>query len=99
VFECLRAAAEGPIFPDWELHTLFGLTRSEVARIVAEWPPIEEDEDVSLAINNAMNSLLGYPHERDDVWPDYISGPREEVARVFAKWRGESVGGYFQAME
>ena len=34
--ECLRAAVNGPFFPDWEFSTLFGLTRDEV-RAVADW--------------------------------------------------------------
>ena len=27
IAEALSAAAEGPFFPDWEFHTLFGLER------------------------------------------------------------------------
>jgi len=66
VFECLRAAVDGPFFPDWEFHTLFGLHRQEVARIVAALPNIDDsDESVSLAINNAMGNLLGYPHKNE----------------------------------
>ena len=33
VGQALRAAADGPFFPDWEFHTLFGLERSEVRAI------------------------------------------------------------------
>ena len=38
VFECLKAAVDGPFFPDWEFPTLFGLWREEVGRVVADWP-------------------------------------------------------------
>jgi hypothetical protein len=31
VGQALRAAANGPFFPDWEFHALFGLERSEVS--------------------------------------------------------------------
>jgi hypothetical protein len=36
--QCLRAASDGPFFPDWEFHTLFGLEREEVAAVAASWP-------------------------------------------------------------
>lgn len=32
--DCLRATVEGPFFPEWEFHILFGLTRAEVARVL-----------------------------------------------------------------
>ncbi len=90
VFECLRAAADGPFFPDWEFHTLFGLRRQEVARIVATLPNIDDsDESVSLAINNAMGNLLGYPHGQTAAWSQFISVPEVEVRRIFDKWRHE----------
>jgi hypothetical protein len=90
VHECLLAAAEGPFFPDWEFHTLFGMERAELVEITAAWPAIDEDDEkVDLAINNAMNNLLGYPHERGDVWPEYVSVPRHEVDRILWKYRGD----------
>ena len=92
VFECLRAAVEGPFFPDWEFHTLFGLHRQEVARIVAALPDIDDsDENVSLAINNAINNLLGYPHRDATAWRKFISVPETEVRRIYAKWRHEKM--------
>ncbi len=63
---CLRAAAEGPYFPDWEFHTLFGLTRAEVATVAKEWPGVTDEATTHLAINNALNNLLGYPHGMQD---------------------------------
>ena len=35
---CLRAAVEGPFFPDWEFHALFGLDREEVRAVLSAWP-------------------------------------------------------------
>ena len=88
VFACLRAAAEGPFFPDWEFATLFGLDRDEVARIVADLPHVDDSEtSVALAINNAMANLLGYPHGDVDAWSRFISVPESEVRRVFDRWR------------
>jgi hypothetical protein len=90
VFECLRAAVEGPFFPDWEFHTLFGLHRDDAARIVAALPNIDDtDESVSLAINNSMSNLLGYPHNEVAAWRQFISVPEAEVRRIFERWRHE----------
>jgi len=88
VLECLRAAAAGPFFPDWEFQTLFGVNRDDVKTIVDAWPSVDEaQENVSVAINNSMNNLLGYPHGREKDWPRYISVPPTEVRRIFDKWR------------
>ena len=90
VFECLRASEDGPFFPDWEFHTLFGLQRQEFARIVAALPDIDDsDESVSLAINNSMNNLLGYSHGEAAAWRRFISVPVSEVKRIFDRWRDE----------
>jgi hypothetical protein len=64
--DCLWAAADGPFFEDWEFRALFGLERTEVKRIAAEWPRVNpDDEIVSLAVQNSLNNLLGYPHGLD----------------------------------
>ena len=90
VLECLRASAEGPFFPEWEFSTLFGIARPDLVRIVEAWPEIDErTEEVQLAINNSMNNLLGYPHACEDAWPQFLSVPRSEVERIYAKWCGD----------
>jgi hypothetical protein len=92
VFECLRAASDGPFFPDWEFQTLFGLERNQVRRIAAAIPDINDSsEEVALAINNAMAHLTGYPHQKETLWSQFISVSEEEVDRVFDKWRGDAV--------
>jgi len=69
IYECMKATAEGPFFPDWEFHTLFGIERKKLASIFRSWPSIDEtDEDVLLAINNAMANLVGYPHGEEKEW-------------------------------
>ncbi|QDF03971.1 hypothetical protein [Myxococcus xanthus] len=85
--ECLRAAVEGPFFPDWEFPVLFGLDRAEVAAILASWPVWDDPAKQKLAINNSLNNLLGYPHKKWALWPQYISASPEEVKAVFARWR------------
>ncbi|QTE31094.1 hypothetical protein [Pengzhenrongella sicca] len=88
---CLRAAVEGPFFPDWEFHTLFGLDRDEVRAVLTSWPSCENPEDQFSAVNNAMNNLLGYPHGRDDVWPEFIPASRTEVDDLL--WRIREASG------
>ena len=89
VLECLRAACTGPFFPDWEFQTLFGLERRDVQAVLDAWPDLDETQDgVSIATNNSMNNLLGYPHGLDKDWPRYISVPPSEVSRIFETWRG-----------
>ena len=92
VFECLRAASDGPFFPDWEFSTLFGLEREQVRRIAASAPHIDDSrEEAALAINNSLANLLGYPHHQECAWSQFISASSEEVSRVFDKWRGDQV--------
>jgi hypothetical protein len=95
VRECLRAAVDGPFFPDGEFETLFGLTRYELREVLLSWPTLNEaDESVVLAINNSMNNLLGYPFREDqDAWSRFISVNRSELASIFDKWRGRPNGG------
>ncbi|GHG74843.1 hypothetical protein [Comamonas sp. JC664] len=85
--ECFRAAVEGPFFPDWEFHVLFGLTRPEVAAILATWPESKDSADARHAVNSTLNNLLGYPHKKWAQWPRYISASPEEVDAVFERWQ------------
>ena len=84
VRQCLRAAVEGPFFPDWEFDGLFGLDRAEVRKILGAWPDLDESSDsVHLAINNSLGNLLGYPHGCESQWSQFISVSAGEVSRVF----------------
>ena len=88
VAQCLRAAVEGPFFPDWEFPILFGLERAEVRTVLAAWPGVDESQTtVRLAINNSFSNLLGYPHGREREWSRFISVSEDEVSRVFDRWR------------
>lgn len=101
--QCLRAAVEGPFFPDWEFSILFGFEREEVRRIAARWPIWDDEAEQSEAVNATVNNLLGYPHDRWDAWHDYIAPTPTEVARTYARWRGEdeldtAPSGYFDRL-
>lgn len=88
VRECLQAAAHGPFFPDWEFHTLFGLTRGQFVDVAESWPNLDfTDRNSRLALNNAVGNLLGYPHGRERQWPDFISLTPEELGRWWDTWR------------
>jgi hypothetical protein len=89
VGQALRAAADGPFFPDWEFHTLFGLERSEVRAIADAWPePTASSGEVERAVNNSLNNLLGYPHKCDAVWSQWISVDRQQLEELFHRLRG-----------
>lgn len=49
--ECLRAAVEGPFFPDWNFHALFGLSREDVVAVLESWPTFLERDTQRLAVN------------------------------------------------
>jgi hypothetical protein len=88
LLRCLRAAAEGPFFPDWEFHTLFGLQRAEVAAIAARWPAVDHSAvEVQVAINNSLVNLLWYPHGEPEAFRERVGETAEEVERTYNKWR------------
>jgi len=88
ILRCLKAATEGPFFPEWEFPILFGLTREEVRSVWASSTGLDtQDATVRLAINNSFANLLGYPHGEREAWDRLISAPRGEVVRIFGKWR------------
>ena len=89
VRECLDAAVRGPFFPDWEFSTLFGLEGDEMAAVLAEWSSASDEHLQDVAVNNAMNMLLGYPHkESEETWRCFISVPPIEVAAMLARLAG-----------
>ncbi len=96
VGECLRAAAYGPFFPDWEFSTLFGMSRQEVQSVADRFPDVDEYDDGPgegndqwLAINNSFANLMHYPHGvSESKWSSYISVNQSELRSIFERWRG-----------
>ena len=77
---CLRAATEGPFFPEWEFQTLFGVTRDEVREVRRSWPVETVESSVfKAAVIGSMNHLLGYPHGPWAAVNAYVDAPPEEV--------------------
>lgn len=94
--EALHAAAEGPFFPDWEFRALFGLERSEVRAISDAWPNRQAPPaDVTIAVNNSLNNLLGYPHGQDSVWSHWMSANRDQLQNLFDRLRKAKQERYF----
>lgn len=88
VGQALRAAADGPFFPEWEFHTLFGMERNEVRAVADAWPNVDHtNANVVLAVNNSLNNLLGYPHGQDSVWSQWISVERPRLDELLSRLR------------
>ena len=86
--ESLIAAARGPFFPDSEFGTLFGLERAEVASIADSFNSATPlTGDVALALNNAMNNLLGYPHGQEAAWAQWLTVTPAELQAIYSQWR------------
>ena len=63
----LRLAADGPLFPDWEFQTLFGVERYTVRQVADAWPDVDvASEGVAAAVLNSLNNIVGYPHGNDE---------------------------------
>ena len=96
---CLNAAVHGPFFPDWEFHTLLGLTRSEVEIVLNAWPNLPTQTPSGydspghfqvVAVNNSMNNLLGYPHGvRAGAFVREVGASEQQVAAVLTRWRSD----------
>jgi hypothetical protein len=81
---CLKAAAHGPFFPDWEFETLLGLSRQQIAFIAGEWPANAAAPRTETAVLNALVNLSGYPHGREDELRRIVSAP-EALPRLLKK--------------
>ncbi len=87
---CLRAVVEGPFVDDWEFHTLFGLTRAEVAEVWRAWP--ERLADTGLAVNNTVAHLWGYPHGLDAQLREWTGADEQAMRAALDRWRASSPG-------
>jgi hypothetical protein len=99
VGQALRAAADGPFFPDWEFDTIFGLTRNEVRAIAHAWPNVELNRaDVAVAVNNSLNNLLGYPLDEAEGWNRWISVSPSQLGELFCRLRNSASESYFDRL-
>jgi hypothetical protein len=68
------------------------------------WPKTDDAEEQGIAVVNALNNLLGYPHGKSEAWSRYVASAPSEVAAVLAKWTGDcdfdlSNKGYFNRLK
>jgi len=91
---CLRAAVEGPYFPDWEFHALFGFAHEgvrAVPRMASSASAVPDGYESAaaaqrVAVNNAMNNLLGYPYGvRGQAFTDAVGASEGDVAAVLRR--------------
>ena len=87
VGRCLTAAVDGPFFPEWEFATLFGLSRAEARSVAHAWPEVDpSNARVGLAVHNALNNLLGYPHGDIEAVERMVGATRDELNDLFQRW-------------
>jgi hypothetical protein len=103
VAKCLAAVVDGPyIDDDDEFHTVMGVRRQEATQTLAAWPEAAAHGMSFVAVNNALNNLLGYPHGRWHELAREIGAGKRDLAMALMAWRGEDrrAGGgkgYFDA--
>jgi hypothetical protein len=85
--QCLRAVADGPFFPDWEIQTLIGIDRSTVSEVANVWPSASDGTRRDLAVGNVLNNLIGYPIDHEHEWAAFISYDRDEVRSTLDRWK------------
>jgi hypothetical protein len=93
--DCLHAAARGPFFfrenettPLGAFHPIFGLNPDELKLVADAWPNVGhlDPSHVEVAVTNAINNLVNYPHRHAEAWADYISVDRNEALAVLGHW-------------
>ena len=90
VLECLKATADGPFFDDDDFHILFGLDRNEIRKIIADFQNINDSDTLAMGvINDSINNLIGFPHNKWEIWDNYISISPDELERLFKKWKAK----------
>ncbi len=92
VYDCLRAATEGPFFAEREFGALFGMARAEVGSVMRAWPRVDRsDETVSLAISNAIANLLRQTHVLPEERRRWVPASDEEIVAILGKWHDATV--------
>ncbi|WP_148415726.1 hypothetical protein [Noviherbaspirillum massiliense] len=90
VSQYMKAAADGPFFPEWEFQTLFGLERAtvrELANKLSATTPVTED--MIIAACNTFANLFGYPCGFSREWKKWVTVPPEQAELAFERWRAK----------
>ena len=82
----LHLAADGPLFPDWEFQTLFGIERAEVRTVATDWPSVDLSDDVvQCAVLGSLNLLIGYPHGHDELMGKTLGADAKYLHQLFGR--------------
>ncbi|MBY0567514.1 MAG: hypothetical protein K2P70_09390 [Hyphomonadaceae bacterium] len=88
--EVIRRAMEATFqFFDWDFQTRLGITPDAMRGLLDSWPNVDDtpdDSDACLAINNALNDLLGGVGISDQKAMELIGVERAEMLRVYRAW-------------
>ena len=68
-----------------------GFDRSDLRRLIEQWPIPQDRELLDDAANNVLNMLLGYPHRAWGSWASYSDASPRDLAALLMKWRGQFV--------
>src|SRR5207249_3204862 len=86
VGDALRLAADGPLFPEWEFQTLFGIEREDVRDVAAHWPNVDmKDEITQMAVLGCLNLFVGYPHGCDELLEETLGVDMQFVHQLFGR--------------
>jgi len=84
--DALRLAADGPLFPDWEFQTLFGIERDDVRDVATRWPNVDvKDDIVQLAVLGSLNLFVGYPHGYDELLEKTLGVDTQFIRELFGR--------------
>jgi hypothetical protein len=90
VAKCLAAVVGGPyIDNDDEFDTVMGVSREDAAETLAAWPAAAAHGMSFVAVNNALNNLLGYPHGLWHKLVHEIGASKSDVVYALMAWRGD----------
>jgi GNAT superfamily N-acetyltransferase len=90
--ECLGLVARGAIVPlDQEFDTVIGMSPDAFAALHRDWPGVDIAVDANrVAINNALNAVLGYPHPHQVGWQDRLVASRADVVVALERLRADA---------
>ena len=88
VVKSLRAAADGPFFPDWEFETLVGASREEVRVAAFTWVRGDKSSRRIELATSVIGNLLGYPHDQMRELMALVGADRTELEAIIQKLSG-----------
>ena len=89
MIKILTAIKDGPFLKDqsandpyWEYPSLLGIDKSELNKIITEWPNGIEDKKIQSIILSCIGILLSYPHSKTDQLHKWTGMNRKEIQEL-----------------